>query len=344
MTSGVAAAIGEQQVLQRRVGQHHAELGAARRDRRRDRGVRSARRDHDRPLAPGEQRLLGRPEVDERPRRRDVRGHQRERAVLAVLARAQRRDRGLVVGAAGEVEAADALDGEDPPGAQRERRRAHRVAAGATGRPSRSTRATAGPHSGHAFGWAWKRRSRGSSYSARQAAHIANAAIVVSGRSYGTPRTIVNRGPQFGAVDERVAVAAVGGVEELFEAGVAHRAVGRHERVRRPAAGALEDAEAGRAAARDALVRDRLDRRERRRLARQALEEALDRRRVALDLEHDAALVVADEAVEPERLGEAEDVRPEPDALDRAVDARADARGHRPVSCGRARISERTRP
>ena len=54
-----------------------------------------------------------------------------------------------------------------------------------------------GPHSGHAFGWAWKRRSAGSSYSARQAAHISNPAIVVSGRSYGTPRTIVKRGPQF---------------------------------------------------------------------------------------------------------------------------------------------------
>ena len=40
-----------------------------------------------------------------------------------------------------------------------------------------------GPQSGHAFGWAWKRRSRGSSYSARHAAHIAKPAIVVSGRS-----------------------------------------------------------------------------------------------------------------------------------------------------------------
>src|SRR5256885_329109 len=68
--------------------------------------------------------------------------------------------------------------------------------AAATGRPAASISATLGPHSGHAFGWAWKRRSRGSSYSARHAAHIAKPAIVVSGRSYGTPRTIVNRGPQ----------------------------------------------------------------------------------------------------------------------------------------------------
>ena len=54
----------------------------------------------------------------------------------------------------------------------------------------------AGPQSGQAFGWAWKRRSRGSSYSARHSAHIAKPAIVVRGRSYGTPRTMVNRGPQ----------------------------------------------------------------------------------------------------------------------------------------------------
>ncbi len=55
---------------------------------------------------------------------------------------------------------------------------------------------TRGPHSGQAFGWAWKRRSDGSSYSAWQAAHMTKPAIVVFGRSYGTPVTIVNRGPQ----------------------------------------------------------------------------------------------------------------------------------------------------
>jgi len=37
----------------------------------------------------------------------------------------------------------------------------------------------------------------GSSYSRRQASHSAKPAIVVFGRSYGSARTIVNRGPQF---------------------------------------------------------------------------------------------------------------------------------------------------
>ena len=59
------------------------------------------------------------------------------------------------------------------------------------------TRRTDGPHRGQAFGWAWNRRSAGSSYSARQSGHISNSAIVVSCRSYGIPRTIVNLGPQF---------------------------------------------------------------------------------------------------------------------------------------------------
>ena len=54
-----------------------------------------------------------------------------------------------------------------------------------------------GPQSGQAIGCAWKRRSAGSSYSARQASHMAKPAIVVFGRSYGTRVTIVRRGPQF---------------------------------------------------------------------------------------------------------------------------------------------------
>src|SRR5690349_22288853 len=63
--------------------------------------------------------------------------------------------------------------------------------------PSRAASHARGPHTGHALGCAWKRRFAGSEYSARHAAHISKPAIVVSGRSYGTPRTIVNRGPQF---------------------------------------------------------------------------------------------------------------------------------------------------
>ena len=64
-------------------------------------------------------------------------------------------------------------------------------------RPRAVTSLSDGPQSGQALGWAWKRRSPGSSYSAWHAGHIEKPAIVVRGRSYGTPRTMVKRGPQF---------------------------------------------------------------------------------------------------------------------------------------------------
>ena len=138
-------------------------------------------------------RSSARPEHDQRARRSRLARHQRERLVLAVLARAQRGDGRLVVGAAGEVIAADALDGDDEAVEQRAPPPRRDGVAAAASAPSSRAR---GPHSGHAFGSAWKRRSSGSSYSALQAAHIAKPAIVVRARSYGTPRTIVKRGPQ----------------------------------------------------------------------------------------------------------------------------------------------------
>ena len=80
---------------------------------------------------------------------------------------------------------------------------------------------------------------------ARQSAHIAKPAIVVFGRSYGTSRTIVKRGPQLRAVDERVAIAAVGRVEQLAQAVVAGRDVGGDRRARAAVARARRDRELG---------------------------------------------------------------------------------------------------
>ena len=53
-----------------------------------------------------------------------------------------------------------------------------------------------GPQSGQATVCAWNRRSAGSAYSAAQAGHIGKAAMVVAGRSYGSPVMMVKRGPQ----------------------------------------------------------------------------------------------------------------------------------------------------
>src|ERR1035441_10859845 len=55
---------------------------------------------------------------------------------------------------------------------------------------------SAGPHAGHAFGWAWKRRSAGFSYSARHSSHMVKAAMAVCGRSDGMSGMMVYRGPQ----------------------------------------------------------------------------------------------------------------------------------------------------
>ena len=108
---------------------------------------------------------------------------------------AQRRDGLLAGGVGGQVVAAQALDGEDPAvgGGVRRPPGSGLVAVECpAGRASRSR----GPQAGQQVGWAWKRRSAGSWYSAAHRSHIANGAIVVSGRSYGTSRTMVNRGPQ----------------------------------------------------------------------------------------------------------------------------------------------------
>ena len=80
-------------------------------------------------------------------------------------------------GVGGQVVAAQALDGEDLAAAEEFGGRLERV------RGCRRRRASRGPQAGQQVGWAWKRRSAGSWYSAAHRSHMANGAIVVSGRS-----------------------------------------------------------------------------------------------------------------------------------------------------------------
>ena len=135
------AHVAEQQMVQRRVRQHHAELAQPRGDRVRHRGARRARGDDDRPVARGQPRGGGRVERDERARRVEPAGHQRERPLLAPLAGAQRGDRRLGVRAAGQVVAADPLDRDDRAGAQQRRGGRHGVAAGIGPRRAPAARA-----------------------------------------------------------------------------------------------------------------------------------------------------------------------------------------------------------
>ena len=129
------AGVGGEQLVQRRVGEHDPEVGRARRDGRRDGGVRAGG---------GRARSGARASAAAPPRRApsstsaraavDVGDEQRERPVLAVLAaRAARATAVLVVGAAGEVVAAEALDREDPAVEQVLRRRRARDRRASTG-------------------------------------------------------------------------------------------------------------------------------------------------------------------------------------------------------------------
>ena len=124
------AGVREQQVVQRRRRQHHAEVGLARRDGSRDGGAgTAAARSRSAARARSAARSSSGASTTSARAASRLGDHQRERLVLAVLARAQRRDGGLVVGAAGEVVAADSLDRHDrgrraaPPPPRRPRRR-----------------------------------------------------------------------------------------------------------------------------------------------------------------------------------------------------------------------------
>ncbi len=107
----------QRQVMQRRARQHEPE----RRDSRGDAGghrivdVRPSGHDHDRRRGTLQQCFVG--QGDEAIAAHDVQvaRHQCERLALAMLALSQPRDRGLVGGVAGELEPAQALEGDDLP-------------------------------------------------------------------------------------------------------------------------------------------------------------------------------------------------------------------------------------
>ena len=103
------------------------------------------------------------------------------------------RDRLLVARVAGQVVAAEALDGEDRAPASRRRAPATR-GAGQARRAGAQRQPRPAVVAGDGLGW--KRRSAGSVYSRSQPAHSGNPAIVVFARSYGRAVTMVKRGPQ----------------------------------------------------------------------------------------------------------------------------------------------------
>ena len=169
--------------MQRRVGQHHAELmapwgnlGGG------HRGALRARQ-HDRVGEAGQQGRLRRGEGDEPLGSLEVTHHQGERLGAALLALAQSRDGVGIGGVAGQVVAADPLDREDTAVGEQSPSLRETRPLPAPESSSGWTKVSVGPQSGQQMVSAWKRRSPGSSYSRRQAAQSAKPAIVVAGRS-----------------------------------------------------------------------------------------------------------------------------------------------------------------
>ncbi len=209
------ADVGEQHVVERGVGEHHAEVGRAGSHRPRHRRVRTPAGDHDRPLRTAQERCLILGQLDQPDSRFRCRCHEGEGPVLAVLASAEGRHRLLVDRPAGEVVAADALDGEDRARRQALRRRSDRVA-GVRDRERRSGGVRQrGPRPADRAGVRLGveaaverivvlRLARGAHL---EAGHRRGRPVVGDAAHDREPRAAVR------AVDERIAVAAVGGVE-----------------------------------------------------------------------------------------------------------------------------------
>ena len=137
---------GHEEVVERAVGQQQAELGQAGRDGVGHRRAGPAGHEDDRPSGRRERRRGAAASSSHEPLGRgQVGDHHREGLVVAGLAAAQLGDRTGVGGVDGEVVAADALDGDDPPAAQRVHRGAERVGtAGHAPRPTSPARPAAG--------------------------------------------------------------------------------------------------------------------------------------------------------------------------------------------------------
>ena len=314
------ARVRREQVVEWGVGEHHAEVGRARGNGWRHSRTGAPAGDNDRALAPVEERLVRGRQVDETSRCLEVTGEEGEGPVLAVLARAELGDGDLVRRQAGKMEPADPLDGEDRAGTEHHRRCGDRVRSRAV-RELLSGRIRQ-PCSRAACGagvWLGVKAAvvrvvvLGPARRAHLEARHRRSRTVVGDRAH-------DREPwaAVGAVDERVAVATIRGVEKLGEALLAGRHIRRDQRFRRATAGRGDDSEARRAQRRNIGCLDGLDARERRGVRLQAGEEMPYPLGWTLDLRLDAALVVQHPAGKPELLGEPEREGAEADALHRA--------------------------
>jgi ELWxxDGT repeat protein len=298
-----AAEVRAEEVVERRVREHHAEPLGARCHRPSDgRGVAPSDQ-NDGCRRPGQEFPLAIIEVGDRLR---IAGHHGQRLRLPVLALAKPGDGGLIGRVAGEVIAAEALDCDDRAAAEQvddilQRHRQPRTAV----RTGDRLGVEAAVDRVLVLGAA--------GLAHLEARHRRVGAVV------RRPKRDRQAGAAVGAVDEGVAVATVGRVPELAQALFAGGDIRGYQRAGR-VAGARLDPELALAARRDLRRGDLLDRGVRRSVLDELALEQPEHDGVALNLHDHAPPVVEREAAELPAGGEPVDEGPEADPLHDAAD------------------------
>ena len=319
----------QQQMMQRRIGQHHPKVRRAARDVLRN-VTRQRVQQYDRRGLRGEQGLLfgGDPAVA--ARRRKIRHHHREGLLVAMLALAQAGDRIFIRRVAQQLEAADSFERHNPAAAQRR---------GCARHGARQARSALGARVG--LGVEAPIR-RGRVFAAacgahREPAHGGVRPVVGNVQHDAVPRAAQR------AVGEGIAKAAVRRIQHLAQAIGTGGEIGEDGGRGRFGIVARLDRKLARTHRLDARCRICQHHRRRRPLALQPLHEACHRSGRAFHFHGQPRVRIAHPSGEPEFARQPVHERPEAHTLNRAlqVDAQAFARRGRshPSSCSSSRSS-----
>jgi hypothetical protein len=304
--------------MERRVGQHHADLAVPRGDALGDCARRPFREQHDRPFDRHQLPPLGRTDDADRLGVRNGPNHHGERFLVAALAEPQPEHRALGRRVAGEMEAADAFDRDDLSGDQLARGDGNWISCGVRLEPDpRGARREPDPRPTDGTRSRLRMKTAvvrilvlaAARVAHREAGHRRRGAVVGDIRCDREPGAAVR------AVGERIPISAIGRIEDLAQAVVADRQIGRNRNtaLRRLLAADDDEVILRFGTDRTARVVDN-PRRGRRGGVERALE-ALERRRVAECIDGHAGGVVPDAAGYARPDGSPIDPRPEADAL-----------------------------
>jgi hypothetical protein len=329
----------QQQMVQRRVGEHHPQVGVPGGHVRGHRGSGPAGEQHDGGLRPGEQRLDLRRGLAHRANLIEVPGHQGEGLVAAGLAGSQPRDGLLVPRVDHEVESPQPFDGHDLARAQSGRCPAQRRVppgdpavfphlkgevrvvlpiriGGGLPRVEREGRAAARTRVGLGVEPAVQRVLilRLAVRAHAEPAHGGVRPVVGQGLHDGPARSAI------GAVGERIAIAAIGGVQDLGEAARACGDIREDQDRFLPFPLAVADLEASVAGRVQREGMKMMDAGAGRGFPGEALQEARQGVRGAFHLDEHPLGIIPDPPGQAQLGGQPVDVRTEPHALHGALD------------------------